>query len=134
LVMESRLVGSLAGKGCHTTVGVAHASASVACGPNPIATIPMPPRTISGGGSMALNSAQGPICAPIYAGCYSLHQVFRIFAQQEKGSVCGRAIGEFSPAPLTPTWLGPSYPFQSADKTDYGYQVTLRAVPRTGLR
>jgi hypothetical protein len=129
LIMESKIIGVLSCKGTHAAVGLTGATASITCGPNAITTLPMPPRTVGSGESFALNSSQGPICAPIYGGCYQLHQVFGVFANQQGGGVCGKAVAEFSPTPLSPTWTGPSYPFQQVDKTDFGYEVTLRVVP-----
>lgn len=129
LIVESKVVGVLSGKGTHTTVGVTGASTSIRCGQHQIAALPVPPRAQGCGDSCALNSSQGPICAPVCGGCYQLCQAFGVFASQHKGSVCGRAVAEFSPTPLTPTWTGPSYPFQAVDKTDFGYEVTLRVVP-----
>jgi hypothetical protein len=129
LIMESKIIGVLSCKGTHAEVGLTGATASITCGPNAIATLPMRPRTVGSGESFALNSSQGPICAPIYGGCYQLHQVFGIFANQQSGGVCGKAIAEFSPSPLSPSWIGPSYPFQQVDKTDFGYEVTVRVVP-----
>ena len=127
LMMETKLVGSMAAKGCHATVGVTQAATTISCESAPVLNLSMPPRSV--GGSVGINSVQGPVCAPVCGGIYSLNQVFRIFASDTQGAICGRAIGEFSPSPLAATWLGPSYPFASADKSAYGYQVTLRLVP-----
>lgn len=134
LIMESKVIGVLSGKGTHAAVGVTDATVSITCGPSEIATLTVSPRSVGSGESFAFNVAEGPVCAPVYQGCYHLHQVFKIFAQQDGGGVCGKAVAEFSPSPLAANWLGPSYPFQQVDKTNFGYEVTLRVVPDQNLK
>lgn len=129
LVVVANVNGVLSGKGKHATVGMSDASVVIACGPIEIASIPIAARSADCGESFALNTSQGPICAPIYAGCYSLRQNFRIFATQKAGLACGKAIAEFSSSSLPSSWVGASYPFQQVDKNAFGFAVTIRAVP-----
>jgi hypothetical protein len=129
LVITSTVNGLLSAKGKHSTVGMSDANVSIGCGPNPIVSIPIPARSAACGESIALNTSQGPICAPIYAGCYNLRQSFTIFAIQKAGLTCGKAIAEFSPSALSSSWIGSSYPFQQVDQTGFGYKVTIRVVP-----
>ena len=129
LVIVSTVNGVLSGKGKHASVGMSDANVVITCGPNSIASIPIPARSAGCGESFALNASQGPICAPIYAGCYNLRQDFTIFASHKAGVLCGKAIAEFSPSPLSSSWIGASYPFQQVDKKGFGYEVTVRVVP-----
>ena len=129
LLITSTVNGALSGRGKQSVVGMGEAVVSVAFGPNPIASLAIPARAVGCDDSMAINASQGPVCAPVVAGCYQLSQTFRIFAAQPKGCSCGKAIGEFSPSALSSTWIGSSYPFQQVDKSGFGYQVTIRVVP-----
>ena len=127
--MQVKVNGLLRGEGKHASVGITNAATSVFCGPNEVASLPIPPRMAGGCDSAAVSAAHGPVCVPIYAGCYSLRQQFSIAASQPKGLACHKASAQFSPGSLAPTWIGSSDPFHSADASNLGYQLILRVVP-----
>jgi hypothetical protein len=54
LIMESKMIGVFSGKGTHAAVGLTGATASIMCGPNAIATLPMSPRTVGSGESCGI--------------------------------------------------------------------------------
>lgn len=129
LFMQVKINGLLRGAGAHASVGMTNAVSSIFAGPNEIASIPIAPRMAGGGDSAAISATHGPICVPVYAGCYSVRQQFTIAASQPKGLACHKASAQFSPGSLAPTWIGTTDPFQSADASNLGYQLILRVVP-----
>jgi hypothetical protein len=129
LVMQVKVNGLLRGAGAHASVGLTNAVTSIFSGPNEIASLPIPPRMAGGCDSTAISATYGPVCVPVYAGCYSLRQQFSIAASQPKGLACHKASAQFSPGSLGPTWIGTNDPFQSADASNLGYEVILRVVP-----
>jgi hypothetical protein len=129
LFMQVKVNGLLRGEGAHASVGITNAATSIFCGPNEIASLPMPPRMAGGCDSAAVSATHGPVCVPIYAGCYSVRQQFNITASQRKGLACHKASAQFSPGSLAPTWIGSSDPFHSADSKNLGYQLILRVAP-----
>lgn len=129
LTMSGRVIGLLSAKGKLSAAGVGGATVAVSSDSHPVAMLEMPPCAVAAGESLAVTSSRGPICVPVGAGCYHLQQDFSVFASQRAGACCGRAIAEFSPSPLPATWLGPSYPFLKADKSEFGFEVTLRVAP-----
>jgi hypothetical protein len=129
LVMQVKINGLLRGEGKHASVGITNAASSIFCGPNEIASLPIAPRMAGGCDSSAISATHGPVCAPIYAGCYSLRQQFSIAASQPKGLACHKASAQFLPGSLAPTWIGSTDPFHAADASNLGYQLILRVVP-----
>jgi hypothetical protein len=129
LLMQVKVNGLLRGEGKHASVGITNAATSIFCGPNEIANLPIAGRMAGGCDSEAVSATHGPVCVPIYAGCYSLRQQFGIAASQAKGLACHKASAQFSPGSLAPTWIGSTDPFHSADASNLGYQLILRVVP-----
>jgi hypothetical protein len=130
MVIQARVNGLLRSQGKHAVVGMSGATATVTCGEHVLASVPLAQRMLGGCDSLAVNAAHGPICVPVGAGCYSLQQHFRIMASQQPGGFgCHKASAEFSSSQLPGTWTGQSYPFKDIDKSNLGFQVTLRVVP-----
>jgi hypothetical protein len=129
LFIQVKINGLLRGAAAHASVGMTNAVSSIFAGPNEIASLPIPPRMAGGCDSSAISATHGPICVPVYAGCYSVRQQFSIAASQPKGLGCHKASAQFSPGSLGPTWIGTKDPFQSADASNLGYELILRVVP-----
>ena len=129
LFLSASVNGVLSGQGKHAAVGIDEAAVALSCGGHPVASLAIPARSLGCNDAMAVNASQGPVSLPVVSGCYHLHQTFRMFASQRASCGCGRAIAEFSSTPLSSNWLGTSYPFQQVDKSQFGFQVTIRVVP-----
>lgn len=132
LTMEARADGLLAcrGKKASAMMMDAHATVFGEC-QEEVATVSLPARAVGGCDSAAVSVSEGPICAPISAGCYALQQQLRVAAFQSSGVVaCGKATAELSPAPLPPAWQGSLYPFAEVDRSRLGYTVTLQVLPK----
>ncbi len=130
LYIHAKVQGLLRGHGKNAVAGMEGANATLMCGPHELATLALPQRMVGDCDALAVNAAQGPICVPAFAGCYELHQSFRIAASQGSGVLaCSKASAEFSPSALPDIWTGQSYPFKNVDKSDLGYQLVLRVVP-----
>jgi hypothetical protein len=87
---------------------------------------------VSCGQNLSINDAEGPACIPITPGCYTLHQVFNFSACMPKGLLpCKAPSAEFAADALDPLWIDYKEPFYGADKSAYGFQVTIRVEETT---
>jgi hypothetical protein len=141
LLMEARVVGLLRGpKCCCGSPGASAAisvpaHAAVRCGPQELLAVSLPPRSASSGESVSVYNREGPACAIVAPGKYTLHEVFGIEAVGGKWGCPGKGpSAEFAPdGALDPRWISSYEPFHGAIKNSFGFQVILKVVPADGL-
>lgn len=106
------------------------AAASIACESGDIVQLSLPGHTVACGENLAVNDRQGPMRVEVGPGRYVLRQTFLVTAAHPNGVwPCKPASAEFAPDPaLDPRWISANEPFHGANKQDFGFQVTLRAV------
>jgi hypothetical protein len=130
LTVEGRVVGLLRGekKGC---AEYTDACAHVTCGPSALVSVCVPPHSVCGCDSLAVNDHDGPKTVPVVPGKYVLQQTFAIAARTDS-YVCKRPSAEFAPDPaLDPLWISYHEPFHGVKKDTFGYQVLLKVAPDT---
>lgn len=136
LTIEGRLIGSLlSGNGCckdavaSAEVGSAHAS--ITCAGVPVAGFDMPARVATCGDKQIVQLREGPICNSVVPGCFTLHQTLNLAAIVKKCPLhCKAVAAEFAPShAMDPAWIGVFDPFHGTIDKDFGYRVTIRAVP-----
>ncbi|MBL8797231.1 MAG: hypothetical protein JNM56_25235 [Planctomycetia bacterium] len=137
LSIEGRLIGLLqSGTGCcgphaTATADVSNAHASIACGDTTIVGIDMPERSASCGHNEMIQLREGPCSQVIQPGCFTLHQTLDLGATVKKCPMLCKAVqADFAPShALDPAWLGVFDPFHGTIDKDFGFRVTIRAVP-----
>ena len=130
LTVEGRVIGLLRGerKGC---AEYSEACASILAGPVEMVTLCVPPHTVCGCNSLAVNDHDGPKTVPVAPGKYTLRQGFAISAHTDS-YICKRPSAEFAPDPaLDPLWITYFDPFHGVKKDTFGYQVVVRVAPDT---
>ncbi len=130
LLIEGRVIGLLRGekKGC---AEYADACATVAAGPVSLVGVCVPPHSVCGCESLAVNDHDGPKAVPVLPGKYTLHQTFTVAAHTDS-LLCKRPSAEFAPDPaLDPLWINYFEPFHGVKKDTFGFQVILKVVPDT---
>ena len=141
LLMEARVVGLLRGPKCccgnpggSASVSVP-AHAAVQCGPQELLALSLPPHSASSGESLSVYNREGPVCALVAPGKYTLHEAFSIEAIGRKwGAPCKAPSAEFAPdGALDPRWISSYEPFHGAIKNSFGFQVILKIMPADGL-
>jgi hypothetical protein len=91
----------------------------------------VPPHSVCGCDSLAVNDHDGPKTAPVLPGNFTLNQTFTISAHTDS-VVHKRPSAEFAPDPaLDPLWISYFEPFHGVKKDTFGYQVILKLVPDT---
>jgi hypothetical protein len=133
LIMEGQVIGLLRSpckKGTASSstacAGVAISGAEVV---QDILSLSMPPHSVACGQNLSINDKEGPVCVPVVAGCYTLHQTFGLEASQDCGLLCRGPSAEFADGALDPLWLSSCEPFYGAAKKNYGFQIILRVEP-----
>jgi len=136
LSIEGRLVGLLqSGPCCHkegaATAEVSNAAASITCGPTSIVGIEMPARSACCGNHQAIYLREAAPPQIVMPGSFTLHQTLDIGACVRKCPLLCKAVAaEFAPShALDPAWLGLFDPFHGTIDKDFGFRVTIRAVP-----
>jgi hypothetical protein len=130
LLIEGRVIGLLRGekKGC---AEYTDACATVVAGPVNLVGVCVPPHSVCGCESLAVNDHDGPKAVPILPGKYTLHQTFTVSAHTDT-FLCKRPSAEFAPDPaLDPLWINYFEPFHGVKKDTFGFQVILKVVPDT---
>jgi hypothetical protein len=130
LTMEARVVGLLRGekKGCaEYTEACAHAIA----GPVNLVSVSVPPHSVCGCDSLAVNDHDGPHSTPVVPGKYTLQATFNIQAHSDCG-LFKRPSAEFAPDPaLDPLWISYWEPFHGVKKESLGFQVLIKVAADT---
>lgn len=136
LTMEGKLIGLLRSQpGRHEhpgrgTAGCGSACAELICADQVLADICVPPHNVGGGENLTLNCQKGPVCISVVPGCYRLHQTFTLRAAHPCCVVpCWPASAEFAPGAVNAKWIGYWEPFHGANKSKFGFQVSLRVEP-----
>ncbi len=130
LLIEGRVIGLLRGerKGC---AEYGDACASVLAGPVALVGLCVPPHSVCGCDSLAVNDHDGPKAVPVLPGKYVLHQTFTVAAHTDS-LLCKRPSAEFAPDPaLDPLWINYFEPFHGIKKDTFGFQVIVKVVPDT---
>jgi hypothetical protein len=128
LLIEGRVIGLLRGekKGC---AEYSDACASVLAGPVALVNLCVPPHSVCGCDSLAVNDHDGPRAVPVLPGKYTLHQTFNVVAHTDS-LLCKRPSAEFAPDPaLDPLWINYFEPFHGVKKDTFGFQVIVKVVP-----
>jgi hypothetical protein len=133
LTLEGRVIGLLRSG---SRGGVAEESggcATVANGPESLATLCVPDHSVACADNLSLNDHEGPVAVPVRPGKYQLHQTWHVQASHARSVLlCKAASAEFAPDPaLDPLWISYWEPFHGAIKKDFGFQITLKVAPKT---
>jgi hypothetical protein len=131
LILEGRVLGLLRSEGWKTgTAELAQATALVHRDSQPLADLTFPPKSVHGKEALAINLTEGPVCVPIGPGCHGLHLSLSITASQSHSLCPHISSAEFAPPPaLPPTWIHHPDPFGGVDRSNLGFQVTVRVEP-----
>ncbi len=108
------------------------ATASVACGGVELVSLSMPPRSTCCGDDLSVYNHEGPFCAPVLPGKYTLRETWG-FGTSHPPFFCRGASAEFAPQPsyypgAGDYWFQHFQPFNGTASKDFGYQVTLKLV------
>ncbi|MCC7421647.1 MAG: hypothetical protein IT428_15300 [Planctomycetaceae bacterium] len=128
--IEGRVYGLLRteGKKGGGTAHMTRAFATVNCG-EAIASVTLDPQGTACGNGLAVTSVRGPVAGPVVPGCFHLHQEFGIAATQPKCLLPRKASADFAPPPtLDSRWINNPDPFREANRTNNGFQVTIRLI------
>lgn len=133
LTMEARVIGLLRTHCCCNKGGMVEergACATIHADKVEILTVCAPSHDVALGENLSINDHDGPVCAPIAPGKYSLHEAWHISAQHPQCVLpCKAASVEFAPDPaLDPLWISYWEPFHGAQKKDFGFQVTIKVA------
>jgi hypothetical protein len=95
-----------------------------------LAGLSFPPKCVNGREALAVNLAEGPVCAPVGPGCHGLHTSLHVTASQGPCLCPHISSAEFAPPPaLPPTWIHSPDPFGGVDRSGLGFQVSVRVEP-----
>ncbi len=132
LTLEARVVGLLRSQALGTAEQ-GPACATVFVEGHDLLTVCAPPHSVCGGENLSLNCREGPGSVLVKAGPFTLHQTFSVRATCPHSlRPCKASSAEFAPDPaLDPLWISYWEPFHGANKKDFGFQVTLKAVPES---
>lgn len=131
--VEGRVYGLLRteGKKAGGSAYMTRAFATVNCGAE-VASVTLDPQGTACGSGLAVTSVRGPVAAPVVAGCFQFHQEFGIAAKQPKCLLPRKSSADFAPPPtLESRWISHPDPFREANRSQNGFQVTVRLIQDT---
>jgi hypothetical protein len=112
------------------TAEQATATACLGIGETHVLSVNVQPSAAACGQEVSVNHRDGPVEAPVVAGCYHLTGSFHLGVTQGKGVFHRQfAVADFDPAPqLDAFWADALKPFRAVPRRDFGFKIVLRVV------
>jgi len=131
LTVEGRVIGLLRSHCGGGSAQEGPGNAVVTSGATAVATLSLPPHSVTGGENVSINDRSGPVGASVVAGSFALRQTWTVAATHPKSlRPCKASSAEFAPDPaLDPLWISYWEPFHGAAKKDLGFQIVLKVAP-----